>query len=317
MRSTLRWLLVALVLAGLAALGWLTAGPAYGTTSVVATPSSPHSWSFAETRATGHYAFASTGLHVWTEGTTSTDKVAGYVPVTGVTLANVADGPAPSLDYDAVLPTLPGLQVVIDAGDGVPRILVGETVYGDKWWMPNSFCGTWCDGLTVPWSAGGGSAHSATLAQWSTGVPGAVVTAFGFSLGSGAYGDGTIRSLSLEDVCYGFDVDAPVTTTVPSSSSSSSTTSTSTSSTSTSTTSGSSSQATTTTGSSSYVWPTTTSHRAAPVYASDDDDDDLAYTGASDVRRWVLIGGGLVLIGGGLVTILALTRGRRRRDNEG
>ena len=29
--------------------------------------------------ATGHYAVQGTGLHIWTEGSTSTDKVAEYV----------------------------------------------------------------------------------------------------------------------------------------------------------------------------------------------------------------------------------------------
>src|SRR5689334_19749031 len=49
----------------------------------------------SDTHATGHYEVQGTGLRVWTEGATSTDKVAEYVN-TSKTLAAVGE---PSLEY--------------------------------------------------------------------------------------------------------------------------------------------------------------------------------------------------------------------------
>ena len=70
----------------------------------------------SDTRATGHYAVVGTGLRVWTEGSTSTDKVAEYV-ATSTPLAAAGE---PSLDYTATSGTIPpGTQLVVDFdGDG-------------------------------------------------------------------------------------------------------------------------------------------------------------------------------------------------------
>lgn len=74
-------------------LGAGSAAAATGTT-VSVTPSNLQGFDFAETRATGHYEFTADGLHIRTEGNTSTDKVAAYKPVSA-TLASVAAGPTP------------------------------------------------------------------------------------------------------------------------------------------------------------------------------------------------------------------------------
>ena len=184
--------------------------------TITATPSDRQGWDFSQTRTAGHYAFDASGLHAWTDDATSQAKVAGYVPVS-TSLSAVAAGPAPAIDWAGTSPA-PGLQLVVVPNDGVPRILVGEAIYGDKWWMSDSYCSTpagWCDALGITWSGGGGSAHSATLAEWSAKLDEANVAQFGFSLGSGVKGDGTIRSLTLGEDCYRFDVDPtpPVTTT--------------------------------------------------------------------------------------------------------
>src|SRR3954451_19457377 len=49
----------------------------------------------SDTRATGHYAVQGTGLHVWTESNTPTDKVAEYV-ATSAPLASVGE---PTLEF--------------------------------------------------------------------------------------------------------------------------------------------------------------------------------------------------------------------------
>ena len=54
---------------------------------------------YSDTRATGHYEVQGTGLRIWTEGTTSTDKVAEYVD-TSTPLADVGE---PSLELHAHL----------------------------------------------------------------------------------------------------------------------------------------------------------------------------------------------------------------------
>ena len=51
----------------------------------------------SDTRATGHYEVVGTGLRVWTESNTSTDKVAEYV----ATDTPLADAGQPTLDYTA------------------------------------------------------------------------------------------------------------------------------------------------------------------------------------------------------------------------
>ena len=296
-------LVVSVTAALLGGVGSATAG-----TSVVATPSNLHGWAFDETRATGHYEFVDGGLRLWTEGATSTDKVAGYVAVgDGVTLAGVAAGPAPSLDYGVTFGPQPGLQLVV-VTDGVARILVGESVYGDRWWMTNNACGTWCDTLGITWSPGGGSAHSATLAEWSAALPGQTVFAFGFSLGSGAHGDGVLRSLSLAGVCYSFDDGPPWTpptsftmltgTGAPPVTSSSSATSTTT--------------ATSPPSSATTSPPSTSRSTTSSFGVVGTGVDELADTGSGGVARTAALVASVALVAGLLCLLLAA---RRRRGD--
>lgn len=271
-------------------------------------------WNFSETRSAGHYTFTNVGLHVWTDDASSLAKVAGYSPPGDVStsLSAVAAGPEPSLSWTGTSPQ-PGYQLVISTDDGV-KILVGEPVYGDKWWMPNSYCNTWCDTLPITYVGGGGSAHSATLDQWSAALDESNVVSIGFSLGSGVEGDGTIHSLTLGSDCYKFgaDVVVPTTTTTTESSQSSTTTDSSATSTSESSTTSSTSG---TSSTSSSVGTTTSTDAIAPVgrvdTGSKDDVGDLAYTGTSDqLPVLVWIGIGLVLVGG-LTVFLYRQRSRR------
>src|SRR3954453_1901212 len=92
----------------------------------------------SDTRATGHYEVQGSGLHVWTQSNTSTDKVAEYVD-TSAPLAGVG---GPSLNLTTTSGTVkPGFQLVVDFdNDGsIDGILVGEpTVYGNNWWLNNA-----------------------------------------------------------------------------------------------------------------------------------------------------------------------------------
>ncbi|WKW87081.1 membrane protein [Microbacterium phage Nicole72] len=161
---------------------------------------------YSETRATGHFEATEDGLHIWTEGSTSTDKVALYrsvsVPLSGVTSASVS--------YTATTGITPGSQVVVDInGDGVgDGILVNEPVYGDVAWLSNSASAAFKAG--APHVGGGyGSENYGTLSEWGTAFPDATVVAVGFSLGSGVLGDGVVHAVNVGGVAYTFTQTVP------------------------------------------------------------------------------------------------------------
>jgi hypothetical protein len=153
------------------------------------------------TRASGHYEVVGTALHIYTDDASSTAKVAEYVAA-GVPLAGVGE---PSLDYTPSFGIAPGFQLVVDFDDnGTPDgILVGETAYGSDWWASNgsaAFVKT-----AAPLTTGGsGSAYHGTLDAWRAVFPQAVVLAFGFSLGSGVYADGSLNALLFNGDRYTF-----------------------------------------------------------------------------------------------------------------
>jgi hypothetical protein len=185
-----------------------------------AVPGIPESYAavgnYADTRATGHYEAGPDGLHIWTEGATSTDKVAGYL-ATSIPLSAVAESGA-TLNYTTVTGITPGSQLVVDidgddVGDG---ILVGEAVYGDNWWLSNS--STDAFKALDPSGAedgGNGSAYFGTLAEWSAAAPDATVVAVGFSLGSGVLGEGYVTGFVTAGTTYHFTSYTPAVAEVP------------------------------------------------------------------------------------------------------
>lgn len=167
--------------------------------------------SYDDQRATGHTSFQADGLHIWTEGATSTDKVAWYHAVS-YSLSAVG---TPSMNYSSTFGLQPGLQLVMDFNnDGTADgILVGETVYGDNWWLSNSAAQFAKDG--APHNGGGnGSQWYGTLNEWLAAFPNAKVTAVGFSLGSGVHADGILKSLTFGCHTWNFGL-KPVTATPP------------------------------------------------------------------------------------------------------
>ena len=190
-------------LAGIIALGLsiVVAAPASAATGTVYVPDD-FVKSLSDTRATGHYKLVGTGLRIWTEGSTSTDKVAEYV-ATNTLLSSVGE---PSLDYTNTSGGLPGFQLYIDAdGDGQSDgILVGEnSAYGNDWWLNDSAEKFVKDGAPTH-TGGSGSVNHGTLDQWRNAFPLTVVTAFGFSLGSGVKGDGVINGINFAGTRYVF-----------------------------------------------------------------------------------------------------------------
>jgi hypothetical protein len=165
--------------------------------------------SLQDTRATGHYEVVGNALHVWTEGHTSTDKVAEYVD-TSVPLANVGE-PTLNQTNNGTGTIAPGFQLVVDFNnDGTADgILVGEPTapgYGNNWWLNNA-----ADSAVkanAPHTGGGfGSPWYGTLDEWRANFPDANVVAFGFSLGSGVLGDWTINAINFNGTTYTFVAD--------------------------------------------------------------------------------------------------------------
>lgn len=164
-------------------------------------------WNTSDTRVTGHNQITASGLRVWTESNTSTDKAAGYYPA-NFALKDLGDQTiAQALDYEnTTAGAAPGLQLVVDFdNNGTPDgILVGETVYGNNWWLSGSAVQFAKDG--GPTVGGGGSASNGTPNQWLAAFPDAKVKVVGYSLGSGAKGDGIIKRISLGCTDYTFGV---------------------------------------------------------------------------------------------------------------
>jgi len=159
--------------------------------------------SLSDTRATGHYELVGTGLRLYTDGATSTDKVAEYV-ATSTPLATVGE---PSLAFtNTSAGGTPGFQLLVDfdADGTTDGILVGEPgSYGDDWWLNNA-AKEFVKASAPSTTGGSGSAHHGTLDQWRTVFPDANVTAFGFSLGSGVKGDGVLNAINFAGTSYTF-----------------------------------------------------------------------------------------------------------------
>ena len=165
-------------------------------------------YTYQDTRATGHYEFTADGLHIWTDGETSTDKVALYKSVTPYALSQVG---VPSMSYSSNFGLSPGLQIVVDLNnDGTADgILVGEpNAYGSNWWASASIVENAGAFPGLPRVGGGGSAINGTLDQYLAAYPQAKVMTVGFSLGSGVYADGVLHSLTFGCYTWTFGKDA-------------------------------------------------------------------------------------------------------------
>ena len=125
-----------LVAAGLTASVLALSGPALAAGSGTIHVPSDFDKTLSDTRATGHYEVVGTGLHVYTTGSTGTDKVAEYVD-TATPLASTGE---PTLEYTNTSGGVPGFQQVVDfdADGTADGILIGEPAfYGNDWWVSN------------------------------------------------------------------------------------------------------------------------------------------------------------------------------------
>ena len=166
----------------------------------------------SDTRVAGHYEVDGTALRVWTDASpllpkADPHKVAEYV-ATDTPLASAGE-PALELSNNGTGTTPPGFQQAVDFdGDGTSDgFLVGEpNFYGNDWWLSNGSPQSVKD--AAPSHVGGfGSVNHGTLDQWRAAFPNAQVKAFGFSLGSGVYGDWSINAITFAGSRYTFAAD--------------------------------------------------------------------------------------------------------------
>jgi hypothetical protein len=161
-------------------------------------------WTMTETRATGHNDLVDGGLHVWTEGATSTDKAAGYYPAS-FDLKDAGSGFG--VTATGTGSAQPSLQMLVDLdGNGSPEgYLVAEPVYGaDTLWLSSNW--THIDLSAAPTTVnGGGTGKGGTANAWLAAFPNAHVSAIGYSLGSGVLGDWTITAITAGCHVYTFD----------------------------------------------------------------------------------------------------------------
>lgn len=139
----------------------------------------------------GNYEFTPQGVRIWIEN----GKNAWYHAVN----FPLSDAGTPSMDYTHLSGDYkPGLQMRIDFnGDGtVDGTLVGESIYGDNWWLTNGSAQFVKN--AAPHNGGGnGSEWYGTLNEWLTAFPSAQVKFIGFSLGTAANGEGVLHSLTF------------------------------------------------------------------------------------------------------------------------
>jgi hypothetical protein len=164
------------------------------TNAPVSTNLDQQGWNFSpavDTRSGGHIEYVSTGLHVYTDSSTSLDKAVGLKAV-NVALADIGD---PSIVFSTFTGGRAGIQLAAYDGDIYKGFIVGEPwAYGDgNFWSHADF------GIGSPYA---GIASFGNLTTYLQANPNLVIKAIGFSLGSGVKGDQVITSITAGCTVY-------------------------------------------------------------------------------------------------------------------
>lgn len=156
-------------------------------------------WTFGESRSGGHHEYVASGLHIWTDGSGSNDKSAGY-QATDFPLSQVG---IPALDYaNTSGESAPGLQLTVYVNGVFFGNLVNEPLF-PKWWSSHAVTGL-PSGPNPSYQLSYGSIDDYLFAWAQQGVTDVQVKAIGYSLGSGAKGDGIVTSVTAGCVNYAF-----------------------------------------------------------------------------------------------------------------
>ncbi|HEY4151860.1 MAG TPA: hypothetical protein VGM38_00925 [Pseudolysinimonas sp.] len=156
-------------------------------------------WTFGESKSGGHHEYVASGLHIWTDGSGSDDKSAGYL-ATDFPLSQVG---IPSLGYsNASGESAPGLQLTVSVNGVFFGNLVSEPLF-PKWWSSHAVTGLPA-GPNPGYQLSYGSLDDYLYAWAQQGVTDVQVKAIGYSLGSGAKGDGIVTSVTADCTNYTF-----------------------------------------------------------------------------------------------------------------
>jgi len=170
--------------------------------------------SLDDTRTAGHNVITNDGIKVYTDNNSGQAKATGYRLTNYPLSANGTKTIAQSIDWSADFGITPGLQLNVDLDNNgtADGFLVGEAVYGNNWWLSNGTSATLKN--QAPHIGGGnGSDYYGTIDEWLTVFPAASVKAVGYSLGSGVYASGTLKSMTFGCNTYRFDGVTPATPT--------------------------------------------------------------------------------------------------------
>lgn len=156
-------------------------------------------WTFAESKSGGHHEYVTSGLHIWTDGSGSSDKSAGY-HATDFPLSQVG---IPTLGYaNTSGESAPGLQLTVYVNGAFFGNLVDEPLF-PKWWSSHAVTGL-PSGPNPGYQLSYGSIDDYLFAWAQQGITDVQVKAVGYSLGSGAKGDGIVTSVTAGCVNYAF-----------------------------------------------------------------------------------------------------------------
>lgn len=158
-------------------------------------------WDFAtETRSGGHYEYVETGLRIYTDAADSNGKSAGYKAVNFA----LEDAGVPSIDYENTSGgSAPGINLSLEVNGKWIGNLVYEPLY-PKWWMSKAVAGMPAGPFSYQKSYGTLDDFLFAYAQQGFTGDEVKVVAVGYSLGSGAKGDGIVKSITANCVTYTF-----------------------------------------------------------------------------------------------------------------
>jgi len=153
-----------------------------------------------EDRDQGHHELVSGGLHIWTtEPNGSLSKSAGYI----ATDFALKDAGVPALDYTTTSGASAGLNLTLYVNGQWKGNLVYEPLFA-KYWINKTIAGLPA-GPNPSYQLAYGTLDEILAAYASNGVTDLRIKAVGYSLGSGAVGDGIVNSITAGCTTYTFD----------------------------------------------------------------------------------------------------------------
>ena len=158
-------------------------------------------WDFTQSRSGGHHEYVETGLRIYTDAADSNGKSAGYV----ATDLNLEDVGTPVLNFTNTSGGAePGINLSLIVNGVWQGNLVKEPLFS-QWWLSKAVPGMPA-GPNPSYQKSYGSLNDFLFAYAQLGYTGdkVKVVAIGYSLGSGAKGDGILTSITAGCVNYTF-----------------------------------------------------------------------------------------------------------------